>query len=101
MLGGRDPDDTLAPLLALRPRRVVCTQADSPRSVPAGDIAVAVARGFGDHVAEVRTIGDVHTAVRQAVALLGSDEAMLVTGTTYVSAQARGPLRRRGFTARR
>jgi dihydrofolate synthase/folylpolyglutamate synthase len=101
MLGGRDPDDTLAPLLALRPRRVVCTQADSPRSVPAGDIAVAVARGLGDHVAEVRTIGDVDTAVRKAVELLGSDEAMLVTGSTYVVGEARGTLRRLGFNARR
>lgn len=101
MLGGRDPDDTLAPLLALRPRRVVCTQADSPRSVPAGDIAAAVARGLGDHVAEVRTIGDVDAAVRKAVELLGDDEAMLVTGSTYVVGEARGTLRRLGFNARR
>ncbi|MFP5579494.1 MAG: bifunctional folylpolyglutamate synthase/dihydrofolate synthase [Acidimicrobiia bacterium] len=101
MLGGRDPDDTLAPLLALGPRRVVCTQADSPRSVPAGDIAAAVARGLGDHVAEVRTIGDVDAAVRKAVELLGHDEAMLVTGSTYVVGEARGTLRRLGFTARR
>src|SRR3546814_6611417 len=68
MLGGRDPDDTLAPLLALRPRRVVCTQADSPRSVPAGDIAAAVARGLGDHVAEVRTIrSEEHTSELQSL----------------------------------
>lgn len=101
MLGGRDPDDTLAPLLALRPRRVICTCADSPRSVPAADIAGAVARGLGDHVAEVRTIDDVGDAVRRAVDLLGDDEALLVTGSTYVVGTARATLRSLGFNARR
>ncbi|HSP02300.1 MAG TPA: folylpolyglutamate synthase/dihydrofolate synthase family protein [Acidimicrobiales bacterium] len=101
MLGGRDPDDTLAPLLALRPRRVICTRADSPRSVPAADIAAAVARGLGDHVAEVRTIDDVDGAVRKAVDLLGDDEALLVTGSTYVVGAARATLRSLGFNARR
>ena len=101
MLGGRDPDDTLAPLLALRPRRVICTRAESPRSVPAADIAAAVARGLGDHVAEVRTIDDVDGAVRKAVDLLGDDEALLVTGSTYVVGAARATLRSLGFNARR
>lgn len=101
MLGGRDPDDTLAPLLALRPRRVICTRADSPRSVPAGDIAAAVGRGLGDHVAEVRTIDDVGDATRKAVELLADDEALLVTGSTYVVGAARGALRSLGFNARR
>ena len=101
MLGGRDLDDTLAPLLALRPRRVICTRADSPRSVPAADIAAAVARGLGDHVAEVRTIDDVDGAVRTAVDLLGDDEALLVTGSTYVVGAARATLRSLGFNARR
>lgn len=101
MLGGRDPDDTLAPLLALRPRRVICTRAESPRSVPAADIAAAVSRGLGDHVAEVRTIDDVDGAVRKAVDLLGDDEALLVTGSTYVVGAARATLRSLGFNARR
>jgi dihydrofolate synthase/folylpolyglutamate synthase len=101
MLGGRDPDETLAPLLALRPRRVICTRADSPRSVPAADIAAAVARGLGDHVAEVRTVDDVDGAVRRAVDLVGDDEALLVTGSTYVVGAARATLRSLGFTVRR
>ena len=101
MLGGRDPDDTLAPLLALAPRRVICTRADSPRSVPAGDIAAAVGRGLGDHVAEVRTIDDVGDATRKAVELVGDDEALLVTGSTYVVGAARAALRSLGFNARR
>lgn len=101
MLGGRDPDETLAPLLALRPRRVICTRADSPRSVPASEIAAAVARGLGDHVAEVRTVDDVDGAVRKAVELVGTDEALLVTGSTYVVGAARTTLRSLGFNARR
>ena len=101
MLGGRDPDDTLAPLLALRPRRVICTRADSPRAVPAADVAAAVARGLGDHVAEVRTTDDVDAAVRKAVDLLADDEALLVTGSTYVVGEARSTLRSLGFNARR
>ena len=101
MLGGRDPDETLAPLLALRPRRVICTRADSPRSVPAADIAAAVARGLGDHVSEVRTVDDVDGAVRRAVDLVGDDEALLVTGSTYVVGAARATLRSLGFTVRR
>jgi dihydrofolate synthase / folylpolyglutamate synthase len=100
MLGGRDPDDTLAPLLTLRPRRVICTRADSPRSVPAGEIATAVLRGLGDHVAEVRTVDDADAAVRKVVELLGTDEAMLVTGSTYVVGSARAALRSLGFNAR-
>ena len=101
MLGGRDPDDTLAPLLALRPRRVICTRADSPRAVPVADVAAAVARGLGDHVAEVRTVDDVDAAVRKAVDLLADDEALLVTGSTYVVGEARSTLRSLGFNARR
>ena len=101
MLGGRDPDDTLAPLLELRPRRVICTRADSPRSVPAADIAAAVARGLGDHVAEVRTIDDVGDAVPKAVDLVGYDEGVLITGSTYVVGAARSTLRSLGFNARR
>jgi len=97
MLGGRDPDATLAPLLALRPRRVVCTRADSPRSVPAADVAAAVARGLGEHVAEVRVVDDVRDAVDRAVDLLRDDEALLVTGSTYVAGAARPALRARGF----
>src|SRR3546814_15443148 len=54
MLGGRDPDDPLAALLALRPRRVVYTQAVPPRPLPAGHTAPAVARGLGDNTPGAR-----------------------------------------------
>ena len=101
MLGGRDLDATLAPLLALRPRRIVCTRAESPRSVPPADIASAVGRGLGDHVAEVRVVEGVADAVDRAVELLVDDEALVVTGSTYVAGAARTALRRRGFTGQR
>lgn len=97
MLGGRDPDATLAPLLALRPRRVICTRADSPRSIPAQDVAAAVSRGLGDHVAEVRVIDDVAGAVRRGVELVTDDEALVITGSTYVAGAARTALRSLGF----
>jgi dihydrofolate synthase / folylpolyglutamate synthase len=97
MLGGRDPDATLAPLLALRPRRVICTRADSPRSIPAQDVAAAVARGLGDHVAEVRVVDDVAGAVRRGVELVADDEVLVITGSTYVAGAARTALRALGF----
>lgn len=101
MLGGRDVDATIAPLLALRPRRIICTRAESPRSVPAREIADAVSRGLGDHVAEVRVVDDVAEAVRRGVELLRDDEALLATGSTYVAGAARAALRRLGFTVPR
>jgi dihydrofolate synthase / folylpolyglutamate synthase len=97
MLGGRDPDATLAPLLALRPRRVICTRADSPRSIPAQDVAAAVARGLGDHIAEVRVVDDVADAVRRGVELVAGDDALVITGSTYVAGAARTALRSLGF----
>jgi dihydrofolate synthase / folylpolyglutamate synthase len=97
MLGGRDPDATLAPLLALRPRRVICTRADSPRSMPAQDVAAAVARGLGDHIAEVRVLDDVADAVRRGVELVAGDDALVITGSTYVAGAARTALRSLGF----
>jgi dihydrofolate synthase / folylpolyglutamate synthase len=100
VLGGRDPDATLAPLLALRPRRVVCTRADSPRAVPAAEVAAAVGRAVDVHdgwTPEVRTVEPVGEAVRRAVDLLAPDDALLVTGSTYVAGEARSALRTMGF----
>lgn len=101
MLAGRDPDATVGPLLALHPRRVVCTRADSPRSVPADEVAAAVRRGLtareGGPVAEVRVVDDVRDAVARSVGLLRGDEALLVTGSTYVAGAARTALGRLGF----
>jgi dihydrofolate synthase/folylpolyglutamate synthase len=104
MLAGRDPDATLGPLLALRPRRVVCTTAESPRSVPAGEVAAAVGRAVGEHdgwTPEVRVVDSTGDAIRRAVDLLGPDEALLVTGSTYVAGAARTALRGLGFRAPR
>ena len=44
MLGGRDLDDVVAALLDVEPLRVVCTQPDSPRAVPADELAAIVRR---------------------------------------------------------
>ncbi len=103
MLGGRDLDASLAPLLALAPRRVVCTQAESPRSVPAKEMADAVTRGLVDRGdapgTEVRVIDDVGDAVRRAMDLVHPDEALVITGSTYVAGAARSTLRSLGITS--
>jgi len=100
MLAGRDPAATLGPLLGLAPKRVVCTTADSPRSVPAAEVADAVralAAERAGAVPEVRVVDDVRDAVGRAVDLLGDDEALLVTGSTYVAGAARTALHHLGF----
>lgn len=101
MLSGRDLEATLDPLLAIEPRRVICTTADSPRSVPGRDIAAAVARVVQDSapsvIPEVTVVDDVATATRRGVDSIGTDGALLVTGSTYVVGAARTALRRDGL----
>ncbi|MDZ7673851.1 MAG: Mur ligase family protein [Acidimicrobiales bacterium] len=98
LLGGRDVDDTLAPLLELGARRIVCVEADSPRAVPAGEIADAVSRfvsaGRAPQVPEVTVVADVADAVGRVVERSEPDDALLVAGSTYVVGAARTELRR-------
>lgn len=98
-LGGRDLDATLAPLLSLRPRRVVCTCPVSPRAVPAEEVVAAVTRGLEElgHTAEVRRHDTVDHAVRRAAELIVDDEALVVAGSTYVAGDARATLRDLGL----
>lgn len=100
-LGERDLDATLAPLLALEPKRVICTSPDSPRAVPVDDVLRAVRGGLIENadapVAEVRGYDSVDEAVRRAADLVAVDEVLVVTGSTYVAGDARATLRSLGL----
>lgn len=101
LLGGRDIDDTLAPLLALGPRHVVCVQPESVRAVSAAEISDAVARfvsaGRAPQVPEVTVVPDVAEAVGRIVDRMHDDDALLVAGSTYVVGAARTALRELGL----
>ncbi|MEA3077724.1 MAG: dihydrofolate synthase / folylpolyglutamate synthase [Actinomycetota bacterium] len=70
--------------------RVVATEANSPRAVPAAAI-VQAARSFG---IEAEVGGGVAESVARALALSEGDEAVLVTGSLWVVGEARTALRR-------
>lgn len=103
LLGGRDVEDTLAPLVALGARRIVCVEADSPRAVSAVDVASAVSRlvsgGGAPSVPEVTIVDDIPTALGRVTDRMESDDALLVAGSTYVVGSARTALRSMGFLA--
>ncbi len=103
LLGGRDVADTLAPLVALGARRIVCVEADSPRAVSAVDVASAVSRlvsaGGAPTVPEVTIVDDIPTALARVADRLAIDDALLVAGSTYVVGTARTALRDLGLLA--
>jgi dihydrofolate synthase / folylpolyglutamate synthase len=90
VLAPRDPADVLGPLGAADARLVVACAPPSPRAVPADDVAAA-ARALGAR--DVVAVPDVAAAVDHALATAGPDDAVLVTGSLYVIAPARGVLR--------
>ncbi|HEX7167564.1 MAG TPA: Mur ligase family protein [Acidimicrobiales bacterium] len=85
MLEPHDPAEMLGALGAARARAVVATAPESVRAVPA-DLVAAAARSLG---AEVVAVGPVDAAVARAVALAGSEGAVLVTGSLYIVSEAR------------
>ena len=64
---------------------VIATSPDSPRAIPAEDIAT-VSRAMG---VLTETIEDVATAVTRAVAISTEDDAVLIAGSLYVVGAAR------------
>lgn len=99
LLGGRDPHTTLAPLLDLMPAEVVCVRADSPRAMPASDVAVAIEEMARTRPSAplIRVADDLDRAVAEAVERAGETGAVLICGSTYVAGEARGTLRRLGM----
>jgi len=91
MMRQRDPDEMLRALDATQAKLVVATQPDSPRAMPAAEVADA-ARALGiDAVA----MPSVTAAVDYAVDAADAEDLVFVTGSLYVVGEARTRLRAR------
>ncbi len=90
VLRPHDPGELLAALDIDRLDRVIACRPDSPRAVPAADVAGAAGRlGL-----EAEVAGSVAEAVSRALALSSPEDAVLVTGSLYTVGEARRALRR-------
>lgn len=93
VLDGRDPVELLGILDAASAAEVVCCVPDSPRALPAEELAEHV-RSLGGRA---RVIRDVATAVEAALAAAEPDDVVLVTGSLYTVGAARAACRRLGL----
>ena len=87
MLQGRDPRQLLEPLIAVGLDQVLCVEPETPRALPAADIAKVAA----DLGARAEAVGEIDAAVDAALELAGEDGLVLASGSLYVV----GPARRR------
>jgi len=85
MLSGRDPSAMLAALAPAGLSMVIACQPDSPRALPADDIAEA-GRALG---LAVRQEPDVHHALRLARSLVDARGLVVVAGSLYIVGAAR------------
>jgi dihydrofolate synthase/folylpolyglutamate synthase len=85
MLGGRDVVEMLESLDVRNADLVIACTPNSPRAVPAVDVA-AVVRAMG---VMVEQIDDVPTAVQRAIDVSTEDDVILVAGSLYVAGAAR------------
>jgi dihydrofolate synthase/folylpolyglutamate synthase len=88
MLAGRDPVQMLEALDARRADLVIACTPDSPRAMPAAEVA-AVARALGVFTEQ---IDDVATAVQRALDVSTDEDVILVAGSLYVAGAARTTL---------
>jgi dihydrofolate synthase/folylpolyglutamate synthase len=88
ILRGRDPYAILQPLASAGIRNFIACTAPSPRSMPASDVASA-ARRLGCNVSEA---GEAVIALEQAMDHAGESGMVVVTGSLYVVAAARGSM---------
>jgi len=89
LLGGRDAAEVLRSLGAADAGLVVTCSPDSPRAVPAAELA-AIAESIG---ASAEAVPDPVDAVHRALALATEDDVVLVTGSHYVAGPVRAALR--------
>jgi dihydrofolate synthase/folylpolyglutamate synthase len=87
MLQGRDPRQLLEPLVAVGLDHVLCVEPETPRALPAADIAKVAA----DLGARAEVVDEIDAAVDAALELAGEDGLVLASGSLYVV----GPARRR------
>lgn len=85
MLVGRDVVEMLEQFGARSMDLVIVCTPDSPRAMPAADIAT-VSKAMG---VLTETVEDVAAAVSRAVALSTEDDAVLIAGSLYVAGAAR------------
>ena len=84
-LSGRDPREMLEALDAGEAGLLIACAADSPRAIPAAEVAAAA-----DHMGvAAESVPTVREAVRRALALASPDDLVLITGSLYVVGPAR------------
>ncbi len=88
LLAGRDIEGMLEALGAAQSDLVIACRPDSPRAVPAEEVA-AVAAKMG---VDTETVDDVGEAIDTALAVATPDDAILVAGSLYVAGGARQKL---------
>ncbi|MEA2686718.1 MAG: dihydrofolate synthase / folylpolyglutamate synthase, partial [Actinomycetota bacterium] len=88
MLSGRDPDEMLQAFDAGSARLVVACPPPSPRALAAAEVAAAAQR-LGTDAEEASSVPE---AVATALALAGTDDMVVVTGSLYVVGAARAAL---------
>ena len=97
VLTGRDPVALLARLGAEDAIEVLCCTPDSPRALPAGDLAAVVR----EHGGSARVVPDVAAAVGTALDESSAEDAVVVTGSLYTVGAARAACRRLGLVSER
>jgi dihydrofolate synthase/folylpolyglutamate synthase len=90
VLAGRDPAELLGILGASMAAEVICCEPDSPRAMPAEELAAEV-RAMGGNA---RVVPEVSAAVEAALAASSAGDAVLVTGSLYTVGAARAACRR-------
>ncbi|MEO7573912.1 MAG: cyanophycin synthetase, partial [Acidimicrobiales bacterium] len=97
VLAGRDPVELLVRLGAEDAIEVLCCTPDSPRALPAADLAAVVR----EHGGTARVVPDVADAVRKALDDSSPEDAVVVTGSLYTVGAARAACRRLGLVSER
>ena len=93
VLAGRDPAELLDILDAEDAATVVCCTPDSPRALPAAELAALVSRAGGRAV----VVDDIGDALQLALERADADDIVFVTGSLYTVGNARAALRERGM----
>jgi len=89
-LAGRDPRALLEALGTAGAAEIVCCSPDSPRALPARELAEVV-RSLGG---TARVVPDVGEALSAALEQAGDEDAVIVTGSLYTVGAARAACRR-------
>jgi len=95
ILAGRDPVELLAHLGAEDAFEVICCTPDSPRAVPAADLAAIVR----EHGGTARAVPEVAAAFESALDGSAAEDAVVVTGSLYTVGAARAACRRLGLVS--